>query len=248
MDPQPIIDVVQKYQPDLIALIETNEILIKLLESRTSYYHVHPVTNKKSSMFLLYKNVHKIPMLVQEYKKRMNIYRYSYENEEMHIIVIHFPSKIFLDEKNQLSEAIDYYQEIEKFEKSTNNRNSLIVGDFNMNPFDQGMIAGNSFNSVSSEEIALEGTRTLMRKKYEYFYNPSWKLFGSNTNIFGTYFLKNPDHSSFHWNIYDQALLRSTMLQKYKIDYSAIYDDVLFNKNGNCFSDHSPVHIQLLRR
>ena len=138
--------------------------------------------------------------------------------------------------------------QIRNLERSEGCKNTIILGDFNMNPFDHGMIAGNAFNAVMSESIARKGYRTIQGKKHEYFYNPSWKLYGSDSKKPGTYFLSHPNHTSFHWNIYDQVLIRPSLLEHYEISYSAIQDDKFFNNMGTGYSDHSPIKFELIRR
>lgn len=236
-----------KNNPDVFILAECSEETAMLISDTVNYNYLQPIISKNQSIHVLYKSDIHIS-IIQEYKKRMLVLRVNILNEDMILSAIHFPSKVFLDEKNQLSEAIDYYQEIEKIEGKENIKNTVIIGDFNMNPFDQGMIAGNSFNTTISEDIALQMTRTINRKKYEYFYNPSWVLFGKYSKNYGTYFLKNPDHSSFHWNIYDQVLIRATFLKNYKISYITIDNGELFDCNGNGFSDHIPIIAEIIRR
>jgi hypothetical protein len=241
-------DLIESQSPDILILSECTLAVATRLSVRIGFTVVNPILDKKPKTILLHNLLKAKVTLKQEYKQRMNIYKVVFPSITVLLAAVHLPSKIRADRVNQLSEAIDHVQQILAVETTEACKNTMVVGDFNMNPFDDGMIAGNGFNSVMSEVIARNVTRTVNRKKYEYFFNPVWRTYGSNTENYGTYYLEYPDHSSFHWNIYDQALVRPCLLAEYQFDYNALGDEVYFNSGGSGFSDHAPILAQLERR
>lgn len=75
----------------------------------------------------------------------------------------------------------------------------IVIGDFNMNPFDPGMIANDAFNAVSTKREA---------KIQRRFYNPMWSLFGDQSEGQpGTYYFAGYGNTIINWNVLDQILL-----------------------------------------
>jgi len=240
---------INEQKPDFLFVTETDKSFIEKITVSTKYSYIESKINKeKPKIFLLSKFGIDGIALIQEYKKRMFVYEIQINKFKIILIALHLGSKINMDEQTQMCEALDYINQINNIEKSNNLFNTIVIGDFNMNPFDLGMIAGNGFNSVISKEIALKEKRKYQHNDYLYFYNPSWKLFGSPDNLFGTYYLNNPPHSGFYWNIYDQVLVRPNILKHFEVDYDIIKNDKYFNVRGQTYSDHSPIYLELKRR
>ena len=139
-------------------------------------------------------------------------------------------------------------------ETQIGHKKTIIVGDFNMNPFDYGMIAGPAMNSVMTKKIASRGSRTIQKRKFHFFYNPMWGCFGDRSDgLAGTYYYDKSGHVNYYWNIFDQVLLRPELIkffidQKLKILISD-GNSSLLNSNGipdcNHFSDHLPILFSL---
>jgi exonuclease III len=125
----------------------------------------------------------------------------------------------------------------------------IICGDFNQNPYDSGVVAGGCFNATSDRMIAKKMKRIIQGKPYLYFYNPMWKFYGSSERPFGTYFYKSSDHIVVNWNILDQFLISSSLLDSVSDnDFRIITKTKKHNflrKNGNIdfrnYSDHLPI-------
>jgi hypothetical protein len=65
----------------------------------------------------------------------------------------------------------------------------VIIGDFNVNPFDKCMTLPMAFNSVMTRECAKQGVRDYQFEQYDFFYNPMWSFFGDlNEGPSGTYY------------------------------------------------------------
>ena len=63
-------------------------------------------------------------------------------------------------------------------EEQVGHTRTVIVGDFNMNPFEPGMAGILGFQAVMDRRIAQRITRTVDRKEYSFFYNPMWSRLG----------------------------------------------------------------------
>ncbi len=91
------------------------------------------------------------------------------------------------------------------------------MGDFNINPFENGVVSARGFHAVMDRNIASKGSREVQGKDCKYFYNPMWRLLGDDTNgSLGTYFYYKSGYISFFWNAFDQVLLRPSLLDYFK--------------------------------
>jgi endonuclease/exonuclease/phosphatase family metal-dependent hydrolase len=130
------------------------------------------------------------------------------------LVLLHLPSKLHLSEDDQLLRATNLREVIERIEREVGHSNTLVLGDFNMNPFDKGMVSAQGLNSVPAATTAQKGSRTIDGRTYEFFYNPCWNLLGDRNRPPGTYYHRSPSVLSHYWNTLDQVLLRPSIASR----------------------------------
>lgn len=134
--------------------------------------------------------------------------------------VVHSPSKKHWRDSSQAAEATYLSNEIRHVEKNIGYARTILVGDLNANPFEEGIVNANGLHGVMSRRIAKKKYRTVQRREYPFFYNPMWGLLGdASPNPPGTFYFSNSEHTSFFWHMFDQVLIRPDLL------------DVFDNKN-----------------
>jgi hypothetical protein len=170
------------------------------------------------------------------------------------LAVNHFPSKLYWDETSQLIECIKLANSILDAENDIGHSRTILVGDFNMNPFESGVISSEGLHAVMSRNIASKGKRVVKKKEYPFFYNPMWNFFGdASPGPAGTYYYTKSTHKVFFWNIFDQMLIRPDLLKYFDNDdlmiITSIEDTNLLGRNGfpdkNKGSDHLPIFFKL---
>ncbi|AZV58843.1 endonuclease/exonuclease/phosphatase family protein [Clostridium sp. AWRP] len=167
-----------------------------------------------------------------------------------HIVTfVHLPSNMYKsDDFDKLSELIDMRISIEKSENDFNNFNSIIVGDFNMNPFEKPMIAAKGFHSIFDRKTAQKKKRKILGKEYLMFYNPMWNLFGDIKRPPGTYYYNNSDQVNYYWNMFDQVIIRPQLINNLK--NLQIITDIrgksLLKNNKPSVSDHLPIFFNII--
>lgn len=140
---------------------------------------------------------------------------------EIIIIGLHLPSKKNKDENDQYDMSVEYAQRIVTLERQFNNKNIIVIGDFNFNPFEKAMVAHKAFHSVMCENIANEQSRVIDDTEKPFFYNPTWMLYGKNSPLHGTYFYRSAKSVNYFWNLFDQIIMRPSMIpyfQKEKLN------------------------------
>jgi hypothetical protein len=101
---------------------------------------------------------------------------------EILLVAAHLPSKLYADSSTQYIRVRDVRSEIERAEKIAGHRNTLIIGDLNMNPFEEAMVAADGFHAVMDARIAMKIDRKVQGVDYNFFYNPMWNRLGDSSS------------------------------------------------------------------
>lgn len=162
------------------------------------------------------------------------------------LCLVHLPSKLYMSNEDQKTVACYLKHDVENAEAAAKHENTIIVGDFNMNPFDSGMFFADALHSVPCKVIAKKEHRVLSGRKHKFFYNPSWNLLGDRNASPGTYYLRTGSYSRMHWNVLDQVIMRPCISTRY-IDGSlriipATQSTTLIDDQKKPYlSDHFPI-------
>ncbi len=201
------------------------------------------------------------PSIFHEIKTKNNHPRWSVFTIEfptmikINLFCVHFHSKLNWSDDSLTLECVNLAREIEEIENRSEIFDSIVIGDFNMNPYESGMVAANGLHALpdlNHVNLKPDG-RKIDGIKYRYFYNPMWNFFGDNTIPYGTHYYREAGHVSKEWNIYDQIIYRPS-LSKYtnekstEIIHKIGSDNLITTMNrpdSAKFSDHLPIIIEL---
>lgn len=169
---------------------------------------------------------------------------------EMLVAATHLPSKFGGQiDANQIFYAGRVADELAELEDKRNHRNMVCVGDFNMNPYDPGMTHVGCFHGLMTKELALQGDRMYRNCAYRRFYNPMWGLFGDRTaGPAGTHFWDSAVPHNPHWAMFDQVLVRPSLIASLSRIEVLIHDGThsLLASNGYPTKDHLSDHLPIL--
>ena len=169
---------------------------------------------------------------------------------------IHFHSKFNWTDISQAMECVSLAEDICRVESEVGARceNSTVIGDFNMNPFEPGMIAANGLHAVPDLETAKRtNTRLVDGRTYKSFYNPMWNYLGDNSKDMGEYFYRPSGPVSLEWHLLDQVLIRPVFTEWYSNESVRIVTKInginlkMDNNrpNKDDFSDHFPLVLKI---
>jgi len=165
---------------------------------------------------------------------------------------VHLSSKLHADREEQTAQARLAVQMIEEAELNLGHERTLVIGDFNMNPFEGGLVDADSFHGVMAQSTAKKGSRQVRQVERKYFYNPMWGKFGDGSSgPPGTYYYRSTKNRAFFWNMFDQAIIRSDLLpsfEKGRLEVLTEINDCQLlgnDKISDEFSDHLPIMIEL---
>lgn len=169
-------------------------------------------------------------------------------------VAVHFLSKLSFSLASQDAECMLLARDICQFEAQVGHTRTLVIGDLNANPFQNGVISATGFHAVMTKQLARKKKRVVQGREYRFFYNPMWKHFGDGTpGPAGTYYYWKAEHNVLFWNIHDQVLLRPDLLNFYEHDNLEILtsDGTIdfLTKDGlpdrEIASDHLPILLRL---
>jgi hypothetical protein len=170
---------------------------------------------------------------------------------ELSLAVVHLPSKMGGESDASLAvNASLVAADLAAYEdEHANHRNTVVVGDFNLNPFDPGMTLVRGFQGMMTRKLA-RGKRERKQggKAYPGFYNPMWGLFGDKTpGPAGTHYWRK-SRTGNPWSILDQVLLRKGVIDRLRGLEILATDGVqsLCGTDGNPSKDHLSDHLPIL--
>lgn len=179
---------------------------------------------------------------------RVHIRRIWLENTAFLLAFVHAvdPRNYGLDARRREAESL--VDQIRLQESLNGHDRTFAIGDFNMNPFELGMVDELGFNAKMTVRCAETGRRGQSNDVPNSFYNPMWGLFGDRTKGAPGTFFHESRTSGFHgWNMLDQVLVRPSAVPWFRdVDILERAGDVeLTTKTGrprrNQYSDHLPI-------
>jgi hypothetical protein len=181
---------------------------------------------------------------------------------EILLAMAHLASPSHKDLRARHSRLIGFTGDIRDAEQATGNDRTVVIGDLNVNPFDDALLDVRGLNALADRRtVQRKDPRRFGRRQvqeFRLFYNPMWSHFGDAVQPAGTYYYdkSNPEVDPL-WNIFDQVLLRPGLLDRFHSKNMKILTTdgtVSFTwgdgrPNGDVYSDHLPIWLQLdLRR
>lgn len=188
-----------------------------------------------------------------EPQERWLLYRVHPEGtSEILLAIAHLPSKLNIRDATQDLTVQPFVADIEMTEDLKGHRRTVVVGDLNMNPFENGVAGAGGLHGVMTKTIAERAERAIQGKEYRMFYNPMWGQFGDRTpGPPGSYYRSAAEAVNYFWNTYDQVLVRPELIERLIRAEVLVSDGIesLLTPNGipdkTNGSDHLPLFFRL---
>ena len=129
------------------------------------------------------------------------------------LVGVHFGSKLRLDQRAQAAFSPRIREAIDEWELRIRHHRTVVTGDFNMNPFEDGVMGSEGLHAVMTRVDARRRSRQVSGTRRRFFYNPMWRHFGEREGAPpGTYRDNGSGPITFFWNIFDQVVVRPELL------------------------------------
>ncbi len=247
--------IAREHRVDVLLLAECgcdpDELRIRLGEvtGRAWWHHASPVPERGALRVFSSQTASAFREIRGDSQGRLSVRVFQYEHREVLLALLHISSKLHARETSQLLESVDIVDTLRMIEEERGHRRTIVVGDFNMNPFEDGLVASRGFNAVSTRRRAAKGARIVQGRTHPLFYNPMWNLFGDETpGPAGTFFRSVSEHAGIDWNMFDQVLVSPELLPKFSRALQILTragDQDLLTRHGRpnqrTASDHLPI-------
>jgi hypothetical protein len=167
---------------------------------------------------------------------------------------VHLPSALHMTPDDRSALAGETARLIAGVEDSAGHTRTVVIGDFNMNPFEPGMIGSEGFHAVLDRRIAATGQRKVQARSRPFFYNPMWRFMNDDRLPFcGSHYYRKSVPFCHFWNTFDQVLIRPELLPAFDDAGLSLVDsaggksllDANCRPNKFLHSDHLPIHLNL---
>ncbi len=187
---------------------------------------------------------------VEDEKKNYSIYSIITDTKKYLIAGVHLPPKPRADDGVRKIVSRKIMEKINSLEADQEHDNTIIIGDFNANPFDEELVQKDAFNAVLFKKLIYDQEYiVLLGDEYKRFYNPMLHYISEENMSYGSYYYNSSESASLYWNCYDQVITRKSLANLItnvtfckRIRNQYLMNEVMPNKN---ISDHLPLIVNI---
>jgi len=250
-----IIDLVTEHELDFFMFAEADLDKVSLLRNINSNVTQKYIdTTITDSNFSTFSRLPRSSIIPLREESSMSVYAVKPPlSIEIIIVIVHIPSKIHRD-IDQKYIAIDLIKTINSIEDDRGHMNTMIIGDFNMDPHEESIVHCMGFHAIMDQNRVKSITRKVYGSDKYFFYNPMWNIMGDSTNgPPGSYYYNRGGYVNYYWHMFDQVLLRPSLTEYFDIHNLKILtkagNNSLISRNGiinkQQYSDHLPLFLNL---
>lgn len=205
-----IVKLIKENHVDVMVLCEYNKDL-KTLCSKLELDDI-PFSSAKyyeeDRIRLLYsKNSIETPTLIRN-QDFYSILRFP--ERKITVVGVHLSSNMYADDETRRCIAMQCMNDIEEYEQECGDTNTIVIGDFNSDPYEGTMLSVIGFHALPFQKKT-ERTRKVAHQSKLPFYNPMWNLFGDFCEPVGTYYMSTTKAADPMWHLYDQIIVRGVL-------------------------------------
>jgi endonuclease/exonuclease/phosphatase family metal-dependent hydrolase len=170
-------------------------------------------------------------------------------SEDFILVAAHLSSRLYKNLESQNTMCIEFANDVRGVEERCGIDRTVVIGDMNTNPFDSGMVAAFGLHGMMSQEQTKKRIRKVGGREYPLFYNPMWSFMGDlSKGPPGTYHYERSEQVNYGWNMFDQVLVRPSMIPRFDFEcleiVTSVGEESLLTKRGipdKSRSDHLPI-------
>lgn len=168
-------------------------------------------------------------------------------NEETYLLgFVHLPSKLHQTEEQQRRACERLYNQIRNEEVTNDISNSIVIGDFNINPFESPMISFSGLAATNGIDCSQRDSIVSDGETKKLFFNPMWTLYSEYKDRPGSHRYIKTGVSVNSWHFLDQVIIRPSLIEQFDFDelkfITSTSNHALVNGSGKpTISDHLPL-------
>lgn len=134
--------------------------------------------------------------------------------QSLTIAMAHLPSRCDCPVGSIQESCRSFAAAVKAYEQRAMHRRTIVIGDFNLSPFDPALVLASGFHAAMDRQVAGRGSRVVEEEVYPFFYNPMWSFQGDlSAGPPGTYYYQESGHLAYFWHQFDQVLLAPDLLE-----------------------------------
>lgn len=205
-----IINCLQENEIDIAIFAEFKGIDFEYLIDKLDNSYYHPIDFGGCEKITLIAR-RSISIEIKQEQDRYTIYKANCNGDDFILTGVHMPDRMSSDVYARIAKAGRIVNDIKNLEISSKCKKTIIIGDFNANPYDDEMLAMNSFNAVLfKDEILRAETKSVGGVSYRRFFNPILHFISEDTKLYGSFYYLNGSTSPI-WHCLDQVLVSRSL-------------------------------------
>lgn len=243
-----IVECIAENNVDIAIFSEFEEIdFVKIEKGLGKMYRRIFAVQTDKKVTLIAKSTISVTIIQQQ--NRYNIYNVKTALKNYILVAIHLEDRRNYKPAERIETIKSLVADIEETEEILKCSNTIVIGDFNANPYDEELLSKFAFNSVLFKSIIDKNEFTNPNSsKKKRFYNPILHYISEDTEMYGSFYHEK-EYMTPYWHCLDQVLVRKELansVEYMKYLKSVNTKDLLKNTIPNVkISDHLPLLINL---
>lgn len=145
-------------------------------------------------------------------EKRYNVYKIETVLNKYLLAGAHLEDRRNYETNDRINTIQHLIADIEKTEDIFTCDNTIVIGDFNANPYDEEVLSYYAFNAVLFKKVIDKNEFTKWNgEKRKRFYNPILHYISEDTEMYGSFYFDSKFKTSYWWCL-DQVLVRKGLV------------------------------------
>lgn len=175
------------------------------------------------------------------------------EGMSLTLAVVHFRSRMYATASDISIDCGVLRHELLAAERAAGRQDTVVLGDFNLDPYDYGLCDRRLMLGVMDRRLAVRLARSKdAETRGAVFYNPMWSRMGDDSpGPPGTYYASSDDHHDYRFHTFDQVLVRPSLLPRLasvtvprRLGETPLVTEMDLPRQG-ALSDHLPLIVEL---
>lgn len=168
------------------------------------------------------------------------------------LVAVHLRSQLHARAADKHLEANELREAIESVEAQRACNRTMLIGDFNLDPFDAPLVDANGLHAVFHRGVASRRSRNVQGKDRRFFVNCSWSKYRTEPQDAGGSYYYEGGAECRHWHMFDQVMIRPELMADVpttSIDFITSIGDRSLLRNrwqiDSTVSDHLPLRVRV---
>ncbi len=241
-----ILDCLAENDIDIAVFSEHSGVNFSLIASKINYNYIEGLGGCEKIVMLAKES---IDVEIKQEQTRYALYHIICNSVQYIIAGVHLQDRFTTDTATRIACIGRLINDLSNVERRCKCKNTIIIGDFNANPYDDELLQMNAFNAVLFKDVIQKSeTRKVGDEIYRRFYNPILNFISEDTKTYGSFYYTGGSSAPV-WNCLDQVLLSKALVDeiaalKYlkSINGKSLMTTVKPKEN---ISDHLPLLVEI---